>query len=80
MGQGQRGIKAHTASLTAGVLAAAVLGGACTDPNHTQTVNVVQASVAAMAESQSVEITSTFGQPGAPATTERIIERSGYQR
>jgi hypothetical protein len=73
MGQRQWGIKMHTAALTAGVLAAAVLGGACADPNHTQTVNVVQASAAAMTQSQSVEITSTLAQPGALATTERMI-------
>jgi hypothetical protein len=73
MGQRQWGIKMHTAALTAGVLAAALIGGACADPNQTETVNVVQASAAAVTQSQSVEITSTFAQPGAPATTERMI-------
>jgi hypothetical protein len=51
----------------------AVLGAGCASADHSQTVNVVQALAAAMAESQTVEITSTFDTPGIPPTTSRML-------
>ncbi len=40
---------------------------------HPETVNVVQASAAATARSQTVQIVSTFTQPGEPPSTTRLV-------
>jgi hypothetical protein len=68
MGQIQWGIR-----LGAGALAGALLVAACASPNHTQTVNVVQASATATAQSQTAEITSTLSGPGSSPVTERMV-------
>jgi hypothetical protein len=60
--------------LTLGVGAlAAVLTAGCGTAGHRETVNVVQASAAATARSQTVQIVSTFTQPGEPPSTTLLV-------
>jgi hypothetical protein len=51
----------------------ALLVSACARVGHSETVNVAQASAMVMAESQTVEISSTFSTPGAPTATSRML-------